>query len=167
MRYQPRHPPAGGISIVVLVLLLLHYYVRPRFWDGPLAPDFLLVALLMLAIRSRPGVAAVLGLLVGLAYDVLVPAHFGVGMLAHTLVGYLASQGRAVVFAENRMVTAMVLAIGLLVRNLTLVILSGSIQAGALGGILVNSTIQAMTTAVAGSIVLLIFKNRFALRLDS
>ena len=43
------------LLLVMLFLLVLHFYVRPRLFDFKFAPDFLLVALLVYAIRSRPG----------------------------------------------------------------------------------------------------------------
>ena len=36
---------------VMLLLLALHFYVRPRLGDPRFAPDFVLVALLFFAIR--------------------------------------------------------------------------------------------------------------------
>ncbi len=47
-----------------LLLVLLHFYLRPRLWGPRLSPDFLLLALMLFAIRSRPGAAAVAGFLV-------------------------------------------------------------------------------------------------------
>ena len=68
---------AWPLWLVLAVLILLHFYLRPRLYAGRGAPDFLLLALLILAFRSRPGVAAVAGFLVGLVEDVLTPARFG------------------------------------------------------------------------------------------
>jgi len=97
---------------VLVTLVLLHFYVRPRLFDGRLAPDFLLFALVIFAMRSGPGAGAVAGFLVGLATDALSPARFGAATLADTIVGYAAAWGRAVFFADNLLVNAGFVAAG-------------------------------------------------------
>ena len=154
------------LVVVLLLLVGLQYYARPRLWDGPTSPDFMLVALLLLAIRTTPGVAAVIGLLIGLVADVLTPAHFGAGMLAHTVVGYLGSQGRAVVFAENILVTAGLFAVGLWIRNAIMLLLGGTDRAGLTQSLLVWSPLQATTTALAGLVVVVVFRDWLAIRID-
>ena len=86
------------------LLVLLHFEVRPRIGHPSVAPDFLLLALLVFSIRSRPGSAAVAGFIIGILGDALTPARFGAGALAHTVVGYVAAWGRAVFFADNLLV---------------------------------------------------------------
>ena len=72
-----------------------------------------------------PGPRAVAGFLVGLIADALTPARFGAGALAHTVVGYLASWGRAVFFADNMLVNAGFVAVGLWLRDLIVLLASG------------------------------------------
>ena len=74
------------LAVVLLLLVALHFYVRPRLWGPRVSPDFLLVGLMLFAMRSGPGVSAVAGFMVGLATDSLTPARFGAGPLAHTVV---------------------------------------------------------------------------------
>lgn len=154
------------LSAVVVVLLSLQFYARPRLWDGPASPDFLMVALLLLAIRTRAGTAALLGFAAGVIADVLTPAHFGAGMLAHTVVGYLASQGRAVVFADNLLVTTGVFSLGVWLRNAIMLLASGTTQEELVRALLVWSPLQALTTALAGVVIVWIFRNWLAIRLD-
>ena len=66
---------------------------------------------------AGPGRAALAGFAGGLIDDTLTPARFGAGALAHTLVGYLASWGRAVFFADNMLVNAGFVAVGLWLRD--------------------------------------------------
>ena len=94
------------LAAVLLLLLVLHFYVRPRLWGPRVSPDFLFIGLMLFAMRSGPGAAALAGFLVGLIADSLTPARFGAGALAHTVVGYLASWARAVFFADNLLVNA-------------------------------------------------------------
>ena len=61
------------LLLVMAFLLGLHFYLRPRLFDVRLAPDFLLIALLVYSIRSRPGNAAIVGFIVGVMADSLSP----------------------------------------------------------------------------------------------
>jgi rod shape-determining protein MreD len=149
------------------LLVGLHFYARPRLFEHRAAPDFLLLALMLVAMRARPGVAAVTGFIVGLVNDVLTPANFGAGALAHTVVGYLASWGRAVFFPNNLLVNAGLIALGVMVRN-ALVLLASTTQASELARTLaIWSPLQALGTGLAGIIVLLLFRNWFAIRIEA
>jgi len=148
-------------------LVGLHFYARPRLFDHRVAPDFLLLALMLVAIRARPGIAAAAGFMVGLVSDVLTPANFGAGALAHTVVGYFASWARAVFFPNNLLVNAGLIALAVMVRN-ALVLLASTTPASELGRTLVVwSPLQALTTGVAGILVLLLLRNWFAIRIES
>ena len=156
----------AGFVIVLLILLLLQFYVRPRLWDARVAPDFLVIALLIIAMGSRPGMGAIAGLALGLVADSLTPARVGAGMLAHTVVGYLASWGRAVFFAENMLVHAGMFFAGVWIRNLIVVLASGTSGASILQELLVTAPLQGLTTAVAGMLILYVVREWLAIRLD-
>lgn len=155
------------LAAVLVTLVLLHFYVRPRLFDGRLAPDFLLFGLVIFAMRSGPGAGAVAGFLVGLATDALSPARFGAATLADTVVGYAAAWGRAVFFADNLLVNAGFVAVGLWVRDLILLLASGTPQGQLLLELGVYSPLQALITAGAGTFVLYAFRQWFAVRLDA
>ncbi|MGH7719697.1 MAG: rod shape-determining protein MreD, partial [Gemmatimonadaceae bacterium] len=88
------------IALAFGVLVLLHFSLRPLLgWRA--GPDFLIIALLLVAIRVRPGMAAVTGLLMGLFADALAPEAFGASALAMTVVGFAASWLKAVFFADD------------------------------------------------------------------
>ena len=115
------------VVVVMVLLLLLEFYLRPALVEihhG--APDFMMLVLLLLAIRRSPGVAAVIGLIIGLVIDVLTPAHFGAGILASVLVGWGAAWGRSLFFADNLMVNAALFFIGTWVRDVLLLVFSGT-----------------------------------------
>ena len=158
---------SGRLIAGFALLAVLHFYARPRIWGGDsrAAPDFLLLGLMLFAIRARPGMAALAGFLTGLLTDVLTPAHFGVGALAYTLVGYLAAWGRAVFFPHNLMVNVGFFAGAVVVRDLIMLIASGSGRALGSAGFLIGSPLQALTTAIAGTVVLLFFRKWFAVRM--
>jgi len=73
--------------IILAGLVVLEFTVRDRLGDKRIAPDFLLLALLIYTIRAQPGRSALAGFVVGLLRDALTPTSFGAGALAHTLVG--------------------------------------------------------------------------------
>jgi rod shape-determining protein MreD len=88
------------LGIAFTILVLLHFTVRPVLgWRFEI--DFLIVALLLMAVRVRPGTAALIGLIMGLAADSVTPVAFGAAALGMTVVGFGASWLKAVFFADN------------------------------------------------------------------
>lgn len=82
------------------LLIVLHFTLRPLLgWRAPI--DFMLLAVLLVAVRTRPGMAALLGFAVGLISDSLSPGALGAGAIAMAVVGYSASWLKAVFFADN------------------------------------------------------------------
>jgi rod shape-determining protein MreD len=87
-------------TIAIVILILLDFSVRPLLgWRAEI--DFRIIALLLAAVRMRPGSAAAVGCIMGLVADSLTPHAFGAGALAMTVVGYMASWLKAVFFADN------------------------------------------------------------------
>ncbi len=153
--------------VILGVLVVLQFSLRTRLGDSRVAPDFLLLALLIYTIRAAPGPSAVAGFLVGLLQDALTPASFGAGALAHTLVAYLASSSKAIFFAENLFVNGCLFFAGTWCRNLVVALASGKLEGGLLGWeLLVWSPIQSLTTALVGVAVLWLFGRHVAIRLS-
>lgn len=98
-------------TISFVILIVLHYTLRPLLgWRAPI--DFLLIAVMLLSIRVRPGVAAIIGFVVGLIADSLTPDSLGAGAVAMTAVGYTASWLKAVFFADNLALNAFFFFVG-------------------------------------------------------
>lgn len=154
------------LALVMALLVLLHFYLRPRLWSARVSPDFLLIGLVFFSMRAGPGAGAVAGFIVGVVNDALTPAAFGAGALAHTMVGYLAAWGRAVFFADNVLVNAGFVAVALWVRDLILLLASGTAQGRLLMELTLSSPLQALSTAVFALLVLAAFREWFAIRLD-
>jgi rod shape-determining protein MreD len=153
--------------IVLALLVVLQFSIRNRLGNQRVAPDFLLLALLIYAIRARPGASAAAGFFVGLLTDALSPASFGAGALAHTVVGYLASWAKAVFFAENLLVNGGLIFAGTWLRNLIVALASGEFAGPQLKWeLLVWSPLEALTTAAAGVLVLTLFRGWLAIRLE-
>jgi rod shape-determining protein MreD len=155
------------LAVVLLLLVALHFYVRPRLWGPRVSPDFLLVGLMLFAMRSGPGVSAVAGFMVGLAADSLTPARFGAGALAHTVVAYVASWARAVFFADNLLVNAAFVAVGVWLRDFLVLAVSGSGDGSILTELAVYSPLQALSSALFALVILLAFREWFSIRLDA
>jgi rod shape-determining protein MreD len=155
------------LVLVMALLVLLHFYLRPRIGSARVSPDFLLIALVFFAMRSGPGAGALAGFVVGVVNDALTPAAFGAGALAHTLVGYLAAWGRAVFFADNLVVNAAFVAVALWVRDFIVLLASGTGQGRLLVELTLNSPLQALSTALFALLVLAAFREWFAIRLDT
>lgn len=144
--------------LIFVVLVLLHYTLRPLLgWRAPI--DFLLLALLLSAIRVRPAAGALIGLALGLVSDSLTPDALGAGAIAMTIVGYLASWLKAVFFADNIALNAFFFFLGKWVFDVVYFVVESRI-----GGIelvqqlLLWSPLSAAATAVAGVLLILVMR---------
>jgi rod shape-determining protein MreD len=164
---SPQRVNRVQLLLVMLVFLVLQFYIRPRLGNPRVSPDFLLIALILFAMRSGPGAGAVAGFLIGLIEDALTPARFGAGALAHTLVGYFAAWGRSVFFADHTLVNAGFVAVGLWLRDLIVLATSGSQHPQLLTELLIYSPLQALTTGAFALLVLVTFRAWFSIRLDA
>lgn len=145
------------LAVAFIVLLLLHFTLRPLLgWKAEL--DFLTIALLIASVRLRPGNAAVLGLVLGLVNDAQTPVTFGSTALAMTAVGFGASWLKAVFFADNIALNAMMFFLGKwaidVVRFGTLRMPAGQLAQQ----LFVWSPLSAFITAIAGVVVLLLLR---------
>jgi rod shape-determining protein MreD len=97
---------AVRLTLALIIIVLLHFTLRPLLgWRAPI--DFMVIAAMLAAVRLRPGMAALLGFLLGLASDALTPSALGSGALALALVAYGASYLKAVYFADNAALSAL------------------------------------------------------------
>ena len=140
------------LGLVLLLLIVLQFALRPFLGDPRVAPDFLLLALLVYALRSTPGRAAIAGFVLGVLVDALTPVAFGSAALAYTVVGYLAAWGKAVFFAENILVSVGFFIGGTWVRDLLVMLAGGHVSGSTLfWQLVVWSPLEALTTATKGS----------------
>ncbi len=161
-----RRPRRYRFAAVLVMLVVAHFALRPWLGNQRLAPDFLLLALLVYAIQARPGAAAIAGLVVGLLSDALTPVAFGSGMLAYSVVGYLAAWGKAIFFAENLMVNAGFFFGGTIIRDVLVIVWGGHVRGVTLFWQLgFWSIVQGATTTVVGVLTLLVFRNWLHLRI--
>ncbi len=153
------------LAVAVLLLLGLQYGLRPRLGDPRFAPDFVLVALLLVAMRVRPGAAAVAGFVVGLATDAVAPTAFGAAALAHTVTGYVAAWLKAFVVAENVAITALLFVAAAWLRDIIQVLAAHQLRgAGAVKQLLLYSPLAALSTGVAALVLLTVLRGWLAER---
>ncbi len=154
------------LGIVLLMLVILHFGLRPLLGDGRFAPDFLFLALMVYSIRARPGQGAIAGFLVGILADSLSPVAFGAGALAHTIIGYLAAWGKAIFFAENLFVNAAFFFMGVWLRDV-IVLLAGRHAEGTAVWWQIGywSPLLSLTTALTGVAVLFLFRRWLHVRI--
>lgn len=151
--------PRLRLGVVLILLLAAHLWLRPRLFHDRFAPDFVLVALLFFAIRSRPGAGAVAGFVVGLLTDAVAPTTFGAATFALTIIGYAAGWLKAVVFPDNLLVTAIFVFAASWLRDLLELVVSSSLRSGSLvSQLLWLSPASALSTAAAALVTLLLFR---------
>ena len=145
-------------AIVVLILVVLHYTLRPLLgWRTSI--DFLLIALVFGAVRMRPAGGAIYGLALGLAADSLTYGAFGAGALAATIVGFAASYLKAVFFADNLALNGFFLFLGKWLFDLVYVLMERRMHGTEmLMQIIVWSPLSAAVTAVAGVIAITVLR---------
>jgi rod shape-determining protein MreD len=144
--------------IAFAVLVLLHFTLRPLLgWR--VGPDFLVIALLLVAIRVRPGAAAVLGLVMGIVADSIELHAFGAGALAMCCVGFAASWLKAVFFADDMFLNAFFFFSGKWAFDIIFLLAERRVGGGELlRELLVWSPITAVVTALWGLLTLLILR---------
>ena len=102
---------AFWFTLIVLALVVLHYTLRPVL-DWRASIDFLAIAVLLVAVRARPGAATIVGFVIGILSDALIPSAFGAGALAFSVIAYAASTLKAAFFAENFALNAIFVFLG-------------------------------------------------------
>ena len=65
--------------VIITLLVLLQFTVRSHLGGDRVAPDFLLLALLIYTIRAEPGKSAAAGFVIGILRDAMTVVSFGAG----------------------------------------------------------------------------------------
>ena len=143
------------LIVVFLLLVVLQFTLRPVLaWRASI--DFLVIALLLVAVRTRPGAAALAGFALGILADSLTPEAFGAGALAMTAVGFGASWLKAAFFADNIALNGIFIFAGKWAFDTIFLLAEHRLQGtDLLVQILLWSPVAAAATAVAGLVVLL------------
>ncbi len=149
---------AVRLTLALVIIVLLHFTLRPLLgWRAPI--DFLVIGVLIVAVRVRPGVAALIGCLVGLTADSLTPNAFGSGALALSAVAFLASWLKAVFFADNVALSALFFFAGKWTFDVVYLVSERRLRgAELLMQLLLWSPLAATLTAFTGVLLLLLLR---------
>jgi rod shape-determining protein MreD len=146
------------MALLFALLVILHFTVRPLLqWRAE--ADFLVVAVLLAAVRVRPGVAALIGFATGLLGDALAPATFGATAFALSIIGFGASWLKAVFFSDNVVLHAFFFFVGKWAFDVLFLLLER--QRGFMEIVtqmVLWSPLAAAATALAGLLVLMLFR---------
>lgn len=149
---------AARIVAAFTVLVLLHFTLRPLLgWRA--GPDFLLIALLLAAVRTRPGVAALIGFTLGLATDSIALTGFGSAAIAMSMIGFAAAWLKAVFFADNLALNLFFIFFGKWGFDVLYLLLEQRVQGVELvQEVLLYSPLAAAVTALVGVLTLVILR---------
>ena len=143
---------------VFLLLVVLHYAVRPLLGTR-VSIDFLVIAILLIAIHVRPGVAALIGFATGLIADSMTPLSLGAGAMAMSAVASGASWLKAVVFGDNILAQLIFLGAGKLAFDIIYLVVESRLAMGDLFvQLLLWSPLSALATGLVGVLVVLTFR---------
>ncbi len=142
------------LTLMLVLLVTLHFTLRPLL-DWRAGVDFLVIGVLVIAVRVRPGMAAVVGLLLGAAIDAMSPEALGAGALAMTLMAFGASRLKTAFFADDLGLNAVFVFLGKVFYDVVSTLAEGRLSGMTLVWQLVAWTpLSALVTAAVGLLVL-------------
>lgn len=141
------------VSMTVVVLLLLLYFLFHPWLNGlPVGPDLLIGALLLAALRVQAGTAAILGFVLGPLEAAMALGDPGIYALVLTVTGYLAARSRDILFADAPVFVVVYLFIGTWLARSALVMSTGGATGGAVEALLVVG-FDALATAIVCGLI--------------
>lgn len=153
-----------GVVLMVVLLVALQFTLRPLL-DWRAGVDFLVIGVLVVAVRVRPGAAALAGFALGLMTDAMAPTSLGAATLALTVIGFGASRLKAAFFADDMFLNAIFVFVGKALFDVIYLLAEGRLGGSALLWQLVLWTPLASTaTAIVGLVVLALVRPPIPLR---
>jgi cell shape-determining protein MreD len=147
-----------GFWTFIGALVVLHFVLRIGMGLEQLAPDLLIVALLLAAREMRAGWAAGLGLLFGILDGSLVPFNLGATAVVLTLVGFFGARSREMVAGDSLIFVATYLFIGKWVFDTLLYLLTGEAFGPTAAYLVLVSPIAALYAAAAGLVGISLYR---------
>lgn len=147
-----------GFWVFVALLVVLHFLLRVGLGYEQLAPDLLVVALLLSARQLPAGYAAGLGLVLGVLDGALVPFALGGSALALTVIGFLGARSREFFSEDNYLLYALYLFVGKWLFDTLLFLITGDVFRSGASYLLLVSPLTALYAAAAGLVSLAIYK---------
>lgn len=147
-----------GFGIFIGVLVVLHLVLRVGLGYERLAPDLLVVAVLLAARQLPAGQAAALGFALGVLEGSLVPDVMGAMALALTVTGFVGARSREVFLEDNYILLAIYLFLGKWLVDLILYIATGELFGAEASYLILVSPLTALYAAAAGLIALAAYR---------
>jgi hypothetical protein len=147
-----------GLWLFIVILVVLHLILRLGLGLGHLAPDLLVVALLLAAREIRAGWAAGLGLALGIIDGSMVPFNLGASALVLTIVGFLGARTRELFSGDNYLFVALYLFVGKWLYDTLLYLVTGDLFSSGAAYLLLISPLTALYAAAAGVVALAAYR---------
>ena len=147
-----------GLWLFIAFLVVLHFILRLGLGLGHLAPDLLVVALLLAAREMRAGWAAGLGLGLGILDGSMVPSNLGASALVLTVIGYLGARTRELFAGDNFLFLALYLFVGKWLYDTLLYLVTGDLFSSDAAYLLLISPLTALYAAAAGVVALAAYR---------
>ena len=147
-----------GFVVFMAILITLHFLLRVGLGYEQLAPDLLVVALLLAARQLPPGSAAGFGLVLGIIDGALAPFAMGASALALTIIGFVGARSRDLFSEDNYILLALYLFVGKWVFDLILFVGTREIFRAGATYLLLVSPLTALYAAAAGLIGLAVYR---------
>jgi cell shape-determining protein MreD len=147
-----------GFPALIGLLVILHFVLRIGLGLGALAPDLLVVALLIAARRMRAGSAAGLGFAFGLLEGAMVPVKYGASAFVLVILGYLGARSRDLVASDGAVFIALYLFVGKWLFDILLAVITGTIFRPTAVNLLLLSPLEALYAAAAGVIAVALYR---------
>lgn len=147
-----------GFWVFIAILVILHFVLRVGLGFGQLAPDLLVVALLIAAREVRAGVAAGLGLFLGIVDGSLVPFALGSSAVVLTVLGFAGARSRELNSGDSLVFFALYLFAGKWLFDTLLYLITGSIFQPGASYLLLVSPLTALYAAAAGLVSLSVYR---------
>lgn len=147
-----------GFWVFVALLIVLHFLLRVGLGYEQLAPDLLVVALLIAARQLPAGYAAGLGLLLGVLDGALVPYALGASALALTILGFVGARSRELFSEDNFLLFALYLFAGKWIFDIVVFLATGEVFRAGGSYLLLVSPLTALYAAAAGLIGIAVYR---------
>ena len=147
-----------GFRIFIAVLVVLHFVLRVGLGLDQLAPDLLVVALLLAAREFRAGWAAGLGLLLGVLDGSMVPFNLGISARVLTTLGFVGARSREIFSGESYVFLALYLFAGKWLYDVFLSLLTRELFRSGASELLVIAPMNALYAAAAGVLAMAAYR---------
>jgi cell shape-determining protein MreD len=147
-----------GFWVFVALLVVLHFLLRVGLGYEELAPDLLVVSLLLSARQLSAGIAAGVGLALGVIDGALVPFALGASALALTLLGFFGARSRELFAEDNYLLLALYLFVGKWAFDTIVYFATGDVFRAGASYLLIVSPLTAIYAAAAGLVGITIYR---------